>query len=72
MKKDETAASRILSGERGCTLDEWCALIDLAGLKLVDRERVCVDAKAYDALTYLAQKAMANEQTARTLIWEDD
>lgn len=70
--KDETAACRIRANERPCTLSEFGKLIDLAGLKVVDKTRVCVDRKAYESLTYIAQKALANEQTAHTLIWEDD
>lgn len=70
--KDESAASRIVSGERGCTLDEWCALMELADVKVVDINLVCVDPRALESLTYLAQKAMSDPGTAKKLIWEDD
>lgn len=42
--KDESAACRIRSNERPCTLTEFCALVDLAGFKLVSKGKVCIDA----------------------------
>lgn len=72
IEKDETAACRIRSNERPCTLSEFCKLLELCHLKLVDRDRVCVDRQAYESMVYIAQKAMANQATAKSLIWEDD
>jgi hypothetical protein len=40
--KDDTAACKIRANERPCTLTEFCALLELAGLKLVDAGRFCV------------------------------
>lgn len=70
--KDETTACRVRSEERPCTVSEFAALVSACGLKMVEKERVCVDRKALEALTYLAQRAMSNEQTAKSLVWEDD
>jgi hypothetical protein len=43
---DHTQASRIASGQRGATINEWCNLLDLMGLKLVSKEKVCVSPSA--------------------------
>ena len=68
---DRSTASRIRSGERAATLTELVRLIPLCGLKLVDKDKVCVDRKAYESMTYIASKAMACEQTAQKLIWDE-
>jgi hypothetical protein len=39
---DHTQASRIASGQRGATMDEWCALLEMMGLKVVDENKVCI------------------------------
>jgi hypothetical protein len=70
--KDETTACRVRSEERSCSVSEFAALVSACGLKIVDKDKVCVDRRAYDSLRYIAGKAMANEDTARTLVWEDD
>jgi hypothetical protein len=72
IEKDETAACRVRANERPCTLSEFCKLVELAGLKVVDKDKVCVDRQAYESMTYIASKAMANEATAKTLIWDED
>jgi hypothetical protein len=41
--KDESAACRIRSNERPCTLTEFCSLLDLAGFKLVSKGKQCID-----------------------------
>lgn len=69
--KDDTAACKIRSGERTATLNELAKLIPLCGLKLVDVSKVCVDRKAYESMTYIAHKAMANQAVAQTLIWDE-
>lgn len=68
---DRPKASRIRSGEREATIAELARLIPLCNLKLVDKDKVCVDRKAYESMTYIASKAMANEQTAQQLIWDE-
>ena len=64
--KDESTASRILSGERGCTLGDFCTLLDLANLKLVDKSKHCVPA---DELRML--RRVYALVTARDLMFED-
>lgn len=68
---ERTKASRIRSGEREATITELVRLIALCGLKLVDKDKVCVDRRAYDSMTYIASKAMADQQTAQRLIWDE-
>jgi hypothetical protein len=69
---DRSTASRIRSGERAATLSELLRLIPLCGLKLVDRDKVCVDRRAYESMTYIASKAMADQGTAQKLIWDEE
>lgn len=70
--KDDTAACKVRSGERACSVTDLAKLITACGLKLVDKDKVCVDRKTYDAMSYISSKAMSNEQIARTLIWDVD
>lgn len=42
--KDDTTACKVRSNERPCTVSQFCALLDLAGLKLVTKEKQCVPA----------------------------
>lgn len=70
--KDVTAACKIRSGERAATVAEIAKLIPLCDLKLVDRSKVCVDRLAYESLTYLASKAMANQEMAQKLMWDEE
>lgn len=48
--RDESTACRIRSGERGCNAEEFCALLDVSGLKLVDKGKVCVDRETHEFL----------------------
>lgn len=61
--KDDSTSSRVRSGEARLTVGELCDLIDAAELKLVSRDRVCVDRKKYEALATLAAAAMSDEET---------
>jgi hypothetical protein len=63
---DVTTASRVASDQRGATLSQWCALIELAGLKLVSQDKHCI---AGDELRML-RRVYANV-IARDLVWED-
>lgn len=67
---DHTQASRIASGQRGATINEWCALLDLMGLKIVSREKVCVSPERLRFLEQTTARALANEQVAAVL-WEE-
>ena len=69
--KDDTAACKVRSGERACTVQELAKLIPLCHLKLVDLDKVCVDRQAYESMTYIASKAMADKDTAQRLIWDE-
>lgn len=42
--KDDTTACKVRSNERPCTVSQFCALLDIAGLKLVTKEKQCVAA----------------------------
>lgn len=70
--KDDTAACKVRSGERACSVGDLAKLIPACGLKLVDKDKVCVDRKAYESMTFIASKAMANAETAKTLIWDEE
>lgn len=66
---DHTVASRIASGQRGATIEEWCGLLDLMGLKIVTAEKVCVSPDRLRFLEQTTARALANEQVAMAL-WE--
>lgn len=44
LDKDESTASRVRASERAITIQEFCDLLDLIGLKLVDKQKQCVPA----------------------------
>jgi hypothetical protein len=48
--KDASTACKVRSNERNCTVSQFCDLLELAGLKLVSKEKQCIDA---DELTML-------------------
>ncbi len=56
IKKDESTISRIVNGETGVKLDDIQAFLDALGLKVVDKNRVCVDAAEYQSYRLLATK----------------
>jgi len=70
--KDESVASRVRSGEARLTLHEFCALIDLAGQKLVGADNVCVSKDRYSMLAGIASAAMSNPSIVQQLVWEDE
>lgn len=72
LSKDESTASRVRSGEARLTVGEFCELVDAASMKLVSRDKVCVDRAKYEALATLAVAAMADKQTIQRLVWEDE
>lgn len=63
----ESTVSRIKNEK----LEDALALIYQLGFKVVDASRVCVDRSKYEAMVTIARAAMADEDTARRLIWED-
>lgn len=69
---DHTQASRIASGQRGATIEEWCRLLDLMGLKLVDANKLCVSRQEHEFMRRTTARAMANEQVAAMLFEEPE
>lgn len=48
--KDDTTACKVRSNERPCTVSQFCALLELAGLKLVTKEKQCINADELEML----------------------
>lgn len=69
--KDDTEACKVRSGERRCSLSEFCALLDLSGLKLVAKDRFCVKEEEFNFMRKMTARALANEQMAQQLTFED-
>lgn len=70
--KDESTACRVRSGERGCNAEEFCALLDVSGLKLVDKAKKCVDPRVFDFLLYEHEKSMGSGVFVRQLSNDDE
>jgi len=70
--KDDSTSSRVRSGDARLTLGELCDLIDAAEMKLVSRDRVCVDRKKYEALATIAAAAMSDEESVNKLVWDGE
>lgn len=68
-KCDHTAASRIASGQRGATIEEWSNLLELMGLKVVPAEKVCISPDRLRFLETTTARALANQEIAMAL-WE--
>lgn len=60
----ESTVSRMKSDQLG----PMCELFAHLGLKLVNQDDVCVDAKSFECATHFASRAMANPAIARQLI----
>ena len=71
--RDESTACRIVSGESGVRLTVLYEFLKTLDLKIVDARRICIDADQYNALLFLAKKAMSAEQKIDTppLDWEE-
>lgn len=48
-----------------------CRALEILGLKVVSADKVCVKEKEYLLISRIAAKAMANEETARALFFDD-
>ena len=72
LSKDESVASRVRSGEARLTIGELCNIVDAAGLKIVPKDKVCVDRQKYEALATLAAAAMSDKDIVKRLVWEGD
>lgn len=71
IKKDDTEACKVRSGERKCNLTEFCDLLDAAGLKLVSKDRHCVKEEEFNFMRKMTARALANESIAQQLTFED-
>lgn len=69
--KDDSTVCRVRSEEAKVTISDALRLIYAAGYKAVPQGKVCVDRARYEAMVTIASAAMADEQTARRLTWDD-
>lgn len=70
--KDDSTASRVRSEEARVSISDAVRLICAAGLKVVSAEKVCVDRALYEAMATIASAAMADQQVARRLTWDEE
>lgn len=70
--KDDSTASRLRSGEARLTVGEFASLLAAIGCKVVDKDRVCVDRKTYEAMAHINARAMRDADIAKRLMWDDD
>lgn len=68
MGVSESTVSRLKNEQ----LENLTHLLVHAGLKIVPFESVCVDRLTYESMVHIATRAMANPQTAKQLVWEDE
>ncbi|HAC90928.1 MAG TPA: hypothetical protein DCF63_09890 [Planctomycetaceae bacterium] len=64
----ETQVSRMKNEQ----LEQICVLLAHAGMKVVSNDKVCVNREAYESMSYIASKAMADRDISKRLIWEDE
>jgi hypothetical protein len=62
MGKGESWAKKVGYGNQGVMLDDIPKLLDVLGLKVVDKSKVCVDREVYEAYKTLAGKAITEPQ----------
>lgn len=46
-------------------------LLAVCGLKVVERSKICVRPEEWALVTRIASRALANEEAAKQLLWED-
>jgi transcriptional regulator with XRE-family HTH domain len=68
MGKDHSTVSRIASGEAGVKLDDLHGFLTALGLKIVDRDQVCIDRDIYISYKTIATAAMNDPAK---LNWDD-
>lgn len=68
MGKGDSWAKKVGYGNQGVMLDDIPKLIDVLGLKLVDKSKVCVDRQVYEAYKTLAGTAIT---APRKLDWDN-
>lgn len=64
----ESTISRIKTEK----LEDALMLLSHLGFKVVPESKVCVDRTMYEAMVTIASRAMSDESTARSLVWEED
>ena len=72
IKKDDTVACRVRSGQAGATVEQIVSLLYAAGIKCVPLGHVCVERGTYEAMSHIASKAMANASIAKQLVWGEE
>lgn len=70
--KDDSTLSRVRSEDARVSIGDAVRLICAAGLKVVSADKVCVDRRRYEAMVTIASAAMADQQTARRLTWDEE
>ena len=65
--KSEDWARKLLDGDQGVRLDDLPRLLEVLGLKVVDREKVCVHPELARAYHEVVKRAVVE----RNLLWED-
>ena len=60
--KDESTVSRIASGELGVKLADLQAFLSALGLKVVDKNQVCIDRDVFNSYRVLAKTALNNPE----------
>lgn len=68
MGKGESWAKKVGYGTSGILLDDVPKLIEVLGLKLVDKSKVCVDRHVYEAYKVLAGAAITQP---KKLDWDE-
>lgn len=68
MGKGESWAKKVGYGTSGVLLDDIPRLLDVLGLKVVDKGKVCVDREVYEAYKTLVGKALTEP---KTLDWSE-
>lgn len=71
IKKDDTTCCKVRSGDRPCTLDQFIALVVACDLKIVDKSRHCVKPEEFNFMRNMTARALANEQIAQQLTFDD-
>ena len=61
-----------ISKMKGEVLAHFAQLLAHAGLKVVAVDKVCVSREMYEAMTLINQRAMADPEIARKLVWEEE
>lgn len=68
---DESTISRLKGADTRMNLAAIARMLDCLGLKVVGVDRVCVLKEEYLMMTRIVSRALANQQTAESLLFED-